>query len=334
MWLPWKAALALAAALAIVPFLVVIGLFAKPRSRGVQYTVSFARETAVVLGLYALWQFAGTLSLLQVVGAVARGRWIFHFEQRVHLPTELRVQHAVLHSSLVTQALNLFYATFHFPAMITFLIWMFVRHRDRYPQVRNTVVLVTGSALAIQLIPVAPPRLTPGLGFVDTPALFHQSVYAKVGAPGPDQLSAMPSVHVAWAVLVALGVILFSTSRRRWWIVVHPIVTVLAVVATGNHWWFDGIVAVWLIGLSIVIERTLHAAFERLRVALRRPGSDVAIPVAFPRRDVRTERLRLGAAAVDQHLGEPGVERVGEHVVEDEGVERVVERAGERREAL
>jgi hypothetical protein len=261
MWLPWKAALALAGALAIVPFLVVLGLFAKPSNRAAKYVLSFARETAVVLGLYALWQFAGTLALLHVDGAVARGRWIFDLSHDLHLPSELTVQHAVLHSSLLVQALNIFYATMHFPGMIAFLIWTFVRHRDRYPQVRNTMVLVTGSSLAIQLIPTAPPRLTPGLGFVDTPALFHQSVYAPVGSPGPDQLSAMPSVHVAWAVLVALGVILISTSRWRWWIVAHPIITVLAVVATGNHWWFDGIVAVWLIGLSIVVERSLHFVF-------------------------------------------------------------------------
>ena len=266
MWLPWKAALALAAALAIVPFLVVIGLFAKPRQRGVQYALGFARETAVVLGLYALWQFAGTLSLLHVTGAVARGRWIYELQNDLHLPSELTVQHAVLKSSLVVQALNIFYATFHFPGMIAFLIWVFVRHRDRYPQVRNTMVLVTGASLAIQLIPCAPPRLTPRLGFVDTPALFHQSVYARVGTPGPDQLSAMPSVHVAWAVLVAVGVIVFSTSRRRWWIVAHPILTVLAVVATGNHWWFDGIVAVWLIGLAIVVERVIHAAVAMVRM--------------------------------------------------------------------
>jgi hypothetical protein len=260
MWLPWKAALALATALAIVPFLVVMGLFAKPRHRAVQYALAFARETATVLGLYALWQFAGTLSLLHVTGAVARGRWIFELQRDLHLPSELTVQHAALHSSLVVQALNVFYATMHFPGMIAFLIWVFVRHRDRYAQVRNTMVLVTGASLAIQLIPVAPPRLTPGLGFVDTPALFHQSVYAPVGTPGPDQLSAMPSVHVAWAVLVALGVIVMSTSRRRWWIVAHPILTVLAVVATGNHWWFDGVVAVWLIGLAVVVERSIHAA--------------------------------------------------------------------------
>jgi hypothetical protein len=339
MWLPWKAALALAAALAIVPFLVVIGLFAKPRNRGVRYALSFARETAVVLGLYALWQFAGTLSLLKVNGAVSRGRWIFHFERRLHLPSELSVQHLVLKSSLLTQSLNVFYATVHFPAMITFLIWMFVRHRDRYPQVRNTMVIVTGAALAIQLIPVAPPRLTPGLGFVDTAALFHQSVYAAVGTPGPDQLSAMPSVHVAWSMLVALGVILFSTSRRRWWIVAHPIITVTAVVATGNHWWFDGIVAVQLIGVGIVVERCVHAGMAKLRASVTRGvrrgiDSDVPIPVALPSGDVRAERLGLGAPAIEEHANQAGIERVGEHIVEGEGVERVVEGARERREAL
>jgi hypothetical protein len=275
MWLPWKAALALATALAILPLLAVFGLFARPRNRVAQFALAFARETAVVLALYALWQFAGTLALLQVDGAVARGRWIYHFEQHLHLMGELTVQHAVLRSSLLTRALNLFYATVHFPGMIAFLIWMFIRHRDRYPQVRNTVVIVTGASLAIQLIPVAPPRLTPGLGFVDTPALFHQSVYAAVGTPGPDQLSAMPSVHVAWAVLVAMGVILFGTSRWRGLILAHPLVTVLAVVATGNHWWLDGIVAVQLIGVGIVVEQSLRASVVGVRSRVTRPSAHV-----------------------------------------------------------
>lgn len=280
MWLPWKAALALAAALSILPILVVVGLFAKPTNRAVQYALGFARETAVVLGLYALWQFAGTLSLLHVDGAIARGHWIFDLSHDLHLPGELTVQHAALHSSVLVQALNIFYATMHFPGMIAFLIWTFVRHRDRYPQVRNTMVLVTGASLAIQLIPTAPPRLIPSLGFVDTPAMFHQSVYAPVGSPGPDQLSAMPSVHVAWAVLVALGVVVFSTSRRRWWIVLHPILTVTAVVATGNHWWFDGIVAVWLIGLAIVVERSFHAAYLMIRSRIAGAASPVPAEVA------------------------------------------------------
>jgi hypothetical protein len=280
MWLPWKAALALAVALAIVPLLVVFGLFARPRGRITMFVYAFARETAVVLALYALWQYAGTLSLLKVTGAIARGRWIFHLERELHLPSELWVQHRVLDWSLFTQALNIFYATVHFPAMIAFLIWMFIRHRDDYPQVRNTVVIVTGAALAIQLIPVAPPRLTPGLGFVDTAALYHQSVYAAVGTPGPDQLSAMPSVHVAWSLLVALGVVVFSTSRWRALIIAHPVITILAVVATGNHWWFDGIVAAWLIGLAIVIERTAHGAATSVGARVTRSNQRVAQEIA------------------------------------------------------
>jgi len=282
MWLPWKAALALAAALAIVPFLVVIGLFARPQGRGPRFAMSFARETAVVLGLYALWQYAGTLALLHVDGAINRGHWIYDFEHRWHLPSELTVQHAVLHSSTLVQALNVFYATMHFPGMIAFLIWMFVRHRDRYPQVRNTMVLVTAAALAIQLVPVAPPRLTPGLGFVDTPMLYGQSVYARVGAPGPDQLSALPSVHVAWALLVALGVVVFAKSRWRWLIVAHPFLTILAVVATANHWWLDGIVAAQLIGLAIVVERLLHAGLVKLRT---RAGIAPPITLEPPHRE-------------------------------------------------
>jgi hypothetical protein len=271
MWLPWKAALALAGALAIVPFLAVIGLLARPQRRGARFAMSFARETAVVLSLYALWQYAGTLALLHVDGAVNRGRWIYDFQRRVHLPSELTVQHLVLHWTLLMKGLNVYYATMHFPGMIAFLIWMFVWHRENYPQVRNTMVLVTGAALAIQLIPVAPPRLTPGLHFVDTGQLYGLSVYAHVGAPGPDQLSAMPSVHVAWALLVALGVVVFGTSKWRWWIVAHPFVTILAVVATANHWWLDGIVAAQLIGIAIVVERVLHAGLVRLRRAADRP---------------------------------------------------------------
>jgi hypothetical protein len=280
MWLPWKAALALATALAIVPLLVVFGLFARPRRRFPAFVFSFARETAIVLALYALWQYAGTLALLKVDGAIARGHWIFHLEHELHLPTELSVQHQALDWSLFTQALNVFYATVHFPAMIVFLIWMFVRHRDGYPQVRNTVAIVTGVALAIQLIPVAPPRLTPGLGFVDTGALYHQSVYARVGTPGPDQLSAMPSVHVGWALLVALGVLVFSTSRWRYLIIAHPVLTILAVVATGNHWWFDGIVALWLIGLAIVVERAAHGAVEAVGARVTRAPELVTQEIA------------------------------------------------------
>ena len=85
----------------------------------------------------------------------------------------------------LVQAGNLYYAVVHVPALIAMLVWLFVRHRDRYPAVRNTLALLTGACLLIQLVPVMPPRLMSSLGFVDTGHLYGQSVYtaARAGAP-------------------------------------------------------------------------------------------------------------------------------------------------------
>jgi hypothetical protein len=71
-------------------------------------------------------------------------------------------------------------------------------------------------------------------------------------------------------------VLLFSTSRWRGLIIAHPVLTILAVVATGNHWWFDGIVAWWIIGLAIVVERSLH--WLTLPVGARVPPPAERVP--------------------------------------------------------
>jgi hypothetical protein len=78
----------------------------------------------------------------------------------------------------------------------------------------------------------------------------------------------MPSLHVGWAVLIAVAVIHVSTSRRRWWILLHPALTALAVVVTANHFWLDGIVAAGLLGLSMLAV----GAVDRARARYRRPG--------------------------------------------------------------
>ena len=112
------------------------------------------------------------------------------------------------------------------------------------------LVLLTAGWLAIQLIPVAPPRLLPQLGYVDTAARYGQSVY-NISGISVDQLSAMPSVHVGWALLVGWAVITVSRSRYRWWVLIHPALTVFVVVATANHFWLDGIVAAGLLVAAI-----------------------------------------------------------------------------------
>ena len=277
MWLPWDIAAVLALGL------VAASLVARRRPRRwLRVAAPFAQETALVLALYALWQLAGHLSVMRIDGALDRGQAIWDLQRALHLPSELAIQSAVLPWSWLVQLSNGYYAIMHVPALIVFLIWLFARHRDRYPELRNTLALLTGACLAIQLVPVAPPRMFPALGFVDTGQLYHQSVYGAVGSGISDQLSAMPSVHVGWAVLIGLGVIMVSTSRWRWLVLAHPVATIAVVVITANHWWLDGVVAVAIMGAAVLAQRGVRVALARYGSAPTRSAPVVTAPEPVP----------------------------------------------------
>jgi hypothetical protein len=222
----------------------------------------------VVTALYALWQLAGNLAVGGLGQAMAHAWWIWHTERSLGLPSELVVQRLVLPHPLLAQIANLYYATMHFGVLIAMLIWLFVRHRDAYPAVRNAMAASTAICLLVSFIPVAPPRMLTSLGFVDLAARYGESVYGAAGANvGADQLSAMPSVHVCWSVLVAWAVITASTSRWRWLILAHPIATVFVVVATGNHYWSDAIVSIAIVAVVLAVQAQLRAGLARFRRA-------------------------------------------------------------------
>jgi PAP2 superfamily len=267
-----------------------------------------AWEAGLLLGLYALWQFAGSLSDASPLGAVRRAEWIWHFERAIALPSETAVQRVFLPHPLVVQALNLYYAVLHFPVLIGCLIWLFIRHRGRYWQVRTTVVLFTAGALLIQLIPVAPPRLLPGDGMIDTALHYGQSVYGPNTGIDADQLSAMPSVHVGWALLVAVVVVTTARSRWRWLALAYPALTALAVTVTANHFWLDGIAAAALLALVLIAQRAARAA----RVPEPSPHP-VTSPEPEPARQAASQprpspgRGRPGAAQATLHRPAPAV---------------------------
>ncbi len=257
--------------------------------------VPFVREAGLVVALYALWQYAGTYSVMGPQGALPRARWIWHAERAWHLPSEAAVQHLVLPDRLLVETFNLYYATMHFIVLIIFLVWLFARHRDHYSQIRVTLVLLTGACLLIQLVPVAPPRLLGGVGLIDTADVYGQSVYA-LGGGMADQFSAMPSVHVAWATLIAVGVWRATSSKWRWLAVGHAAATWVVVIATANHFWLDGIVAVALLVAAWPVAGAVRAALASVTVraaAVRR--HDLA-PAESP-------ADRLGTSADVRSLG-------------------------------
>jgi hypothetical protein len=227
--------------------------------------VTGAREGAIVMGLFTFWQVAGGLALTRVAGAFDRARDIVAIQKWLPLPTELWVQHAVLPHPDLVRAMNTFYLYVHINSIVIFLVWLFLRHRDRFRWTRNILVLLTGSCLLIQMVPVAPPRMLTDHGFVDTALLYGQSVYGPFGSGIADQLSAMPSVHCGWALLIAYVVIKVSPSRWRWLVLAHPLVTFFVVVGTANHWWLDGIVAGLLLVLAVLVVNVLTARQTRRR---------------------------------------------------------------------
>jgi hypothetical protein len=205
------------------------------------------REIGIVVGLFVLWRLASAISIGGDAGAFTRGRWIWRLERTLRLPSELSVQNGLLRHHDLVQCVNIFYLAAHVGGLVLFLPWLFIRHRDHYRQWRNVIAIFTGVSVLIQLVSVAPPRLLPQYGFVDTGALYHESAYQHLGQGLIGQLSSMPSIHVGWAIAIAMAVIMTSTSRWRWLVIAHPVLTVYAVVATANHFWLDCVAAAGLV---------------------------------------------------------------------------------------
>jgi hypothetical protein len=256
--LPWHYALAASCGLFIAAAVIKAGRRAgRMPGRSAPWALwgGVAWESALLFGLYALWQFAGSFTVMGTSGALPRGRWLWDAERVLHLPSETALQRLVLPHPLLVQACNLYYDILHFPLLGACLIWLYARHRADYPRIRTTVAAFTGISLLIQLIPVAPPRLLASTGMVDTAVQYGQSVYAWSGGFDADEFSAMPSVHVGWALIVAIAVITVSRSRWRWLAAAYPVLTLLVVVVTANHFWLDGIAAGLLVALVLVVQQ-------------------------------------------------------------------------------
>jgi hypothetical protein len=216
-----------------------------------------AYEVAIIAALYGIWRIARKLPFVSDEGATDRGYRIDDLQSALGMPSELSLQRFVLDHDLLARTINHYYALVHVPSIVVFLVWLYIRHRDRFPTWRNVLAMSTGFCLAIRFWRVAPPRLL-DLGYIDLSSIYGLSVYGPVGTGVSDQYAAMPSIHVAWAAVIAFGAVTASTSPWRWVVFAHLPVTMIVVSATGHHWWLDGIVAIALVGVSYRIDVTVR----------------------------------------------------------------------------
>ncbi|MEV4512809.1 phosphatase PAP2 family protein [Dactylosporangium sp. NPDC049525] len=251
-------------------------------------------ELLLVVGLFLAYKMGRLLVDGRVGQAYENAKLVWHAERAVWLPNEVDLQHLLLASEVVIRSANVYYAVVHFPATVAFLLFMYIFRPAHYLRFRRILAWLTAAGLAMHFaFPLAPPRMLAGIGMIDTAAKFGPSVY---GPPQTDTLSnqyaAMPSLHVGWALVVACGLIVATSSRWRWLWLAHPIITTLVVVGTANHYWLDGIIGAVLVGaLMLAVGRTPRPA----------ETPPLTIPVQLRR---NLEYLAIGEAAYLATLGD------------------------------
>lgn len=223
---------------------------------------SLWRSGVVTVVLLALWQVGVQFGLTRSAGAVSRGLWLWRLERRLGMPDETTVQRLAGHVPQLDRLAVGFYDAAFFPAMLALLVWVWLRRPADYDWVVFLVAVVTAVCFLLQLaFPTAPARLL-GVGLVDLPSRFGVNEFGS----RTDVYAAVPSLHVAWALLVRF--VLDRLAGRRWLGLSYFWATVVAVVVTGNHTWLDCLAAVAVVEVWVRVAPGLaRLARRRLRVA-------------------------------------------------------------------
>jgi membrane-associated phospholipid phosphatase len=195
-------------------------------------------------------------------------RAIVSAEKSLHFFVEESIQTWAMGHRFIIDFANFMYVNSHFVITTTALVWLYLRHNDRFYFVRNMFVVAMGLALVGYLLyPTAPPRFFPELGFVDTIAYYvnvkHDSGLVTLFF---NPYAAVPSMHVAFALLIAVPSMLIVRHKlfKVLW-AMYPLVVTFVVVVTGNHWIMDAIAGAVVAGA---------AAFVSVRVLSRlRPAA-------------------------------------------------------------
>lgn len=209
----------------------------------------------LLLGL-ALFGVYAALGALPLPGhdrrALVNGESILDLEAALRVDFEKAVNHWLADQGWLTVVANYEYAFSYLAVTLATLVWLYRRRPEHYGWGRDAfVVLNLVAILCFWLYPVAPPRLLPDAGFVDTVRVG--GTWGSWGSPmveGANQLAAMPSLHIGWAFWASVA--LARAAAPRWAqtaSAAHVAVTFAVIVATGNHYWLDavgGVAVVWL----------------------------------------------------------------------------------------
>ena len=231
----------------------------------------FFIEAALLVGLMIIyWLIRGALPE-RTADAFARANQIIHLEQRLGFFWESGWQEHIVGNRTLVDVANGIYLYGHLPILILAGIWIYMQSRERYRIYRNALLISACVGLLFYgLFPVAPPRLMPERGFVDTIAMFNNKSNEMQPSFIVNHYAAVPSFHFGWALLV--GIALIDVSRNLWvraFAVLFPTLMFFSIVVTANHFIFDAVVGGLLVLLAIVAAFALDNYRLGMRQAVR-----------------------------------------------------------------
>ena len=224
-------------------------------------------QLGIWFGFILLYQIPRGIADRSPAIAFKNGRDVINIESSATGLWELTLQSWTESSQLLGLMVSWTYWVSQFGIVGLALLWVYIRRYEHFIRFRNVLILSNVLGLVgYALVPTAPPRMFPELGFVDTLASLgtpnHGSWLVEITA---NPYAAMPSLHAADSLLV--GVVLACLVRPRWFKVLWllwPAWVWFAVMATANHFWLDilGGIVVASIAAAIVYRRPLRRALS------------------------------------------------------------------------
>lgn len=264
--------LAALAAACVVPFLTRDSTsWAKPTPSGPFSRPNLLLELLLIrVGYWAYSYVRGDHSPAKRADAEGHGSQILDLERFLRLDMEHALNHFTARTPWLESVSNFYYSTFHFLVPIALLALLYIRRPPSYRRDRAALSFATLLGLiGFWLYPLAPPRLMPGLGYVDTAHGPQDLSDPNFGALTElsNQYAAMPSLHVGWSLWC--GVVVVTLTRNKWLRalgVLYPLLTTFVVMATANHYLLDAVGGAVVIaggfGLQRVLARFLPAKQE------------------------------------------------------------------------
>jgi membrane-associated phospholipid phosphatase len=216
----------------------------------------FGRQLAIWFGFLAAYQVARGIADRDPPRAFDNGLHVIGIERHANALFELTLQRLVDGSQVLATLASWTYWNSEFTVLGLALLWVYLRRNEAFTRFRNSILLANVIGLiGYVLLPTAPPRMFPDLGFDDTLSNFgqlnHGSGLIEFAA---NPYAAMPSLHAADALIV--GLVLFSVCRTRLakaiWLL-WPAWVWFSVMATGNHFWLDVVAGVVVAAIALIL---------------------------------------------------------------------------------